>query len=275
MAIKKVNSKNKKETSNLEVKNLTNQVSNEMTEDYIKKITGEIGQNIAKSFEKKLTDHMHFVKEANDYVLSEVKAQSLQRPQESLTYVQPSENIVSNNSGYSKIGSSIHNDCNCNGGYKSKCCCYELILSRVRVIKDQGKLLEQSDGGIIDSKMEMIFYASADGVGVVHPNLTSWIQIGEKSNWLPVNRLINRISFPENSTKTVQLNLEAMEFETTPTNLNPLTSRPELGSNSSIMNINCSCTPPPVIIEVRLDDYGKGGGIVEGEIIARKVNCCC
>ena len=157
-----------------------------------------------------------------------------------------------------------------------KCCCFEIILYRARVIKDQGGLgsTEPADGGIGSKNMELIFGVTADGFNGVHPSITGYITMSEKSGWHIFNQKVALVQGNQN----IPISASAREVEVSP---NPVVvateGRAEYGtSDTAYMNLRCDCPVVPLQFDIKL----SGGsinkrGIVMVEVIAKKVCCPC
>lgn len=162
-------------------------------------------------------------------------------------------------------------DCGC----EDECvCCFEVLITRVRVMEDQGGALsggsgvgEPGDGGVFSDDMELVFNVLADGMGEVYPSLTSFISISKRHKWVAVNKVINRLPVPCGGTRTVSLVAEVMEVETT-----LVGGRAEVGSESGTIVLACGCPTVPAQILVRLAAGGQADqGEVLVEVTARQV----
>ncbi|HST57116.1 MAG TPA: hypothetical protein VLK84_00420, partial [Longimicrobium sp.] len=160
-------------------------------------------------------------------------------------------------------------DCGCQGD-----CCFEVLISRVRVMEDQGGALsggsgvgEAGDGGNFSDDMELVFNVLADGQGEVYPSLTSFISISKRHRWVAVNKVVNRLPVPCGGSRTVPLTAEVMEVETTVAG-----GRPEVGSESGTLVLSCGCPTVPAQILVRLAAGGQADQAeVLVEVTARQV----
>ena len=152
--------------------------------------------------------------------------------------------------------------CECNS---KNCCCFDIYLTRVRIIDDQGNI-EPADGGIVSQYMEMIFNVVAGEFSGIHPSLVAPMQISRKLGWVSVNKKISSISVK--GTKSIPVVVEAREVGGT------AELRPEFGtSHVSQLNIACGCPVVPIQIKVELNAGGRAGGVIEAEISAKEV-CC-
>lgn len=152
--------------------------------------------------------------------------------------------------------------CGCS---KEKCCCFDVIMNRARVLERQ---METEDGLTGSHRnLEMIFHVTANGFSGIYPSLNSHIQLSEKSGWVSVNKKVTQIRV--GGTKSIPVMAEAREVEN-----NALGFRPEHGSSGEfMMNLACGCPTIPLLIEIPLTGGGRGGGRVEIEVAAREA-CC-
>ena len=166
----------------------------------------------------------------------------------------------------------------------SRCCCFDIFISRVKVTESQfdllsGNITEPGDGAdvpfpapLLSPFMELIFHVIADGEGAVYPNLMSPMQLSKKTGWSSVNKKIRQISV--NGTKAVPIVVEAREVE----QAFNIDGQAEYGSSSvNHLNLACGCPVVPIQIPVKLNAGGTTGGAVEVEVTARETCCdgCC
>lgn len=151
-----------------------------------------------------------------------------------------------------------------------ECCCFEIILFRARVLKDQGGLgsTEPGDGGLLSKNMELIFGATADGFSGVYPTISSHVSMSENSGWHIFNQKIALVS----GGQAIPVSTSAREVETT-----AVGGRPEYGnSETAYLNLECECPVIPLQFSVKLSAGGitKRGEVLI-EITAKKVCCPC
>jgi hypothetical protein len=145
------------------------------------------------------------------------------------------------------------------------CCCFEIVLVRARVIEDQ-TAPDLADAGA-GNALELIFNVLADGQGEVYPSLVSHIAIEKKQKWVSINKVIRKLCLPcGGGPRNVPLTVEIMEIETLAAG-----GRPEFGSNSGWITLQCGCQAPTVPISVELTGGGVTGGEVMVEISARQI----
>lgn len=164
--------------------------------------------------------------------------------------------------------------CDCS---KTKCCCFEIYVSRVRVTKIQNPILEPRDGsttvpGLSSEYMELFINAIVGQSSVLVPNLVAPLKLSSKLGWMSINKVISTVTVK--GSKTLPAMVEAREVAG-PSQLDVIAEqRPEFGTSSmSQLNLTCGCPVAPILIEVELNAGGKAGGSIEVEISAREV-CC-
>jgi len=154
------------------------------------------------------------------------------------------------------------------------CCCFEIILYRARVLVAQGGAgsIEPSDGGgPLNSNMELIFGATADGFSAAYPGVASYVSMSENGGWLVFNQKIALVE----GNQSIAVSASAREIEATI--LESKAGKGEFGnSETAYMNLTCDCQVMPVQLEVQL----SGGsinkrGLVLVELTAKKVCCPC
>lgn len=152
------------------------------------------------------------------------------------------------------------------------CCCFEIFISRVRVIEGQG-LLEAGDGGLISQFLETFVAVTVDDITVLAGGLMQPIKISAKgSHWLNINRTIKTVTVK--GSKSFPTMAEAREVGGNTAAENALELRPEFGS-SSVTQLMLTCGAPVVPLQLRVDmtGGGNGGGAIEVEVSARET-CC-
>lgn len=152
------------------------------------------------------------------------------------------------------------------------CCCFEIFISRVRVIYGQGPT-EPGDGGIISQYLETFVAVTVDDITVLAGGLMQPIKISAKgSHWLNVNRSIKTVTVK--GTKSFATMAEAREVGGNTALENAAELRPEFGS-SSVTQLVLTCGAPVVPLQLRVDmtGGGNGGGTIEVEVSARET-CC-
>lgn len=181
----------------------------------------------------------------------------------------------------SPIGVAEREDCDCGpcGCLSSDCCKFKVEVTHARAIEMQIPL-ELADSNVNPfGKMEIRFFASILGVGGVHPNSFSTIQLRKNLNkpgmWVTANCNIGTIEVCKGKPKYITVDVEAIEADVSADLLTetPM-GRDEHGTGSVPMVLDC-CTSVPVTatVEVHLDHNGLGGGAIELKIVATKV-CC-
>jgi len=152
------------------------------------------------------------------------------------------------------------------------CCCFEIFISRIRIIDGQGPL-EPGDGGLISQFLEPFVAVTVDDITVLAGSLMQPIKISAKgSHWLNINRVIKTVTVK--GTKSFPTMAEAREVGGNTAADNVLEARPEFGS-SSVTQLILTCGAQVVPLQLRVDMTGGGnaGGTIEVEVSAREV-CC-
>lgn len=172
-------------------------------------------------------------------------------------------------------GTPIRQDgcCDCHDCLSPDCCEMEFVFKKARMTAGQIGADMIGDGetttGIMGeaSGMEVQFYASLNGFGIIVPNqIWRFMKLDKRifraGTWYDVDRVIHKVAVPCNSTKTFQYNLQAVEREIGITE-DLILGKNEHGSKTGNVNISCcGDTPIQLIVPLVLD----GGGIGRGEV---------
>lgn len=154
------------------------------------------------------------------------------------------------------------------------CCCFDIFISRIRVIEGQGPLeAGGGDGGLLSQFLETFVAVTVDDVTVLAGGLMQPIKISAKgAHWLNVNRAIKTVTVK--GTKSFATMAEAREVGGNTVADNIAEARPEFGS-SSVTQLILTCGSPVVPLQLRVDmtGGGTGGGTIEVEVSARET-CC-
>ncbi len=160
-----------------------------------------------------------------------------------------------------------------NGGCgEGACCCFDVVMSRARVIREQQGLLEVGDRDlgpldITNKYMEMQFHVKAEGLSALWPSLNSFVQMNRKSGWVSVGAKVGK--FTVQGSRSIPVMSEAREVDTA-----LIEWQSEHGSSeTAYLNLRCGCPTVPVILSIPLTGGGSGGGVVEVEVTA--VETCC
>lgn len=161
------------------------------------------------------------------------------------------------------------------------CCCWEVRLIAVRMLAGTPLLKpeEPVDGetGLlgIGNGFEAIVYVAADGVGIVHPSLmypmTLTKPTGQPGGWVTTgSRTINRICFPRNRPRSIDIEIQAMESDEKEPILG---GQNEYGTAASSMTLECcGQRAGPVDIDVFFNMGGTGEGAIQVRIDAIRVS---
>jgi hypothetical protein len=161
------------------------------------------------------------------------------------------------------------------------CCEMEFVFKRVRMTSGQtgtdAVYDSETTTGLAGAKlgMEMLFYASLEGVGIIVPNqIWGAMRISKRKKrpgvWYEIDRVINRVSVPCGTTKTYPYVLQAIEKEIGLAE-NAAGGMDEFGLVEGEVRLSCSCDPVYVTVPIPLDGGGAGGGELEVIFEIRRV----
>lgn len=180
-------------------------------------------------------------------------------------------------------------DCDdCSGGpcecIATGCCCFEIVLDRVRAIQPQ---LEPADSGDIvglHNRLECRIFASIDGIGIVVPNLASTMDLsvgsialgGKPGLWVSVDRVIGRQCLPKGTSRPVEVEFIAGEIDQGVER--PIGLKDEYGYASGSITLDCCVAKiyPSMPTDLSFEHEGTGGGVpgmISLAFYARRV-CC-
>lgn len=178
-------------------------------------------------------------------------------------------------------------DCDGCGCVDASCCCFEIVLDKVRAIQPQ---LEPADMGDVTvpvptmNELEVRIFASIDNIGILIPSLStsmnlripSFLTGGGPGPWLPICQVINTICLKKGTTRTVTVDFQASELDE---GLERAVGwKDEHGMASGTITLDC-CTSkiyPPTPTDLSFEFGGTGGGIpgaISLAFFARRV-CC-
>ncbi len=168
--------------------------------------------------------------------------------------------------------------CGCVG---TNCCCFEIVLSKVRATKPQSPL-EPADMGDIPgliNALEVQIYVTVEDTGFLWPGLATTMDLrangmpGGPGPWVVIERVVNRVYVKKGTTKTTELKAEVREHDEGAER--PIGFKDELGEASGLITLYCCMEKiyPPMPIDVNLIHGGEAGGVVTLVFYARRV-CC-
>lgn len=140
----------------------------------------------------------------------------------------------------------------------SQCCCFDVIISRARVLKEQSGPIpipgidEPGDADLgpldpLNKYMEMQFNVVAADLSALAPSLGSFLPMNRAGNYQPIGRKIGTLTV--NGSRSVPVMAEAREVETS-----VLGGRAEHGaSETSYLQLTCGCPVIPVMLQISLD----------------------
>lgn len=153
------------------------------------------------------------------------------------------------------------------------CCKIEFVFKKARMTAGQTGVDATYDGetstGLAGARsgMEIQFFASLDGVGIIEPNqIWRYIQLEKRVNrpgvWYDVDRVVREVYVPCNGTKTFTYSLQAVEREIGQSEV--LLGKDEYGATSGSVRMTCCDSGPiPLIVPLDLAGGGRGRGEVE------------
>lgn len=171
------------------------------------------------------------------------------------------------------------------GCVSDDCCCFEIVLSKVRGAKPQNELPDIGDVAIpppptINAMEVQIYITAGDpAAGFVLPGLASTLDLrtdgilGGPGPWVSIERVVNRVYAKKGTPLSVPVYVEVREHDEGVER--PVAFKDEIGEATDWIILDC-CMPkiyPPMPIGVNLIHGGEGGGMVEVAYYARRV-CC-
>jgi hypothetical protein len=171
------------------------------------------------------------------------------------------------------------------------CCCYEIMLDRLRGIQTQG-ILEPADAGqapaLGSNDLEVRLFVSLDStnVGLLIPSLFTTMPVpipsalagGGPGVWIPINQVIGRVYLRKGTSRTVALFVQASEIDEGQIERPGGLGSDEHGEANGSITLDC-CTPViyaagPVDLSFTRGDAGGGQpGAISMTFSARRV-CC-
>jgi hypothetical protein len=181
-----------------------------------------------------------------------------------------------------------HNDCGC-GCLDSSCCCFEIVLDKIRAVQPQG-VIEVADSGDtalpipLINELEVRLFASIDNVGILIPSLSTTMGLrvpsllsgGGPGLWMPLDRVIGRVFLKKGSSKTVIIDFQGTEVDEGAER--PIGFKDEHGAASGSITLDCCASKiyPPMPVDLSFNFGGTGGGnpgTISMAYFARRV-CC-
>lgn len=194
-----------------------------------------------------------------------------------------SPNSITNYAKPEKNGCCGDDSCGCVG---ETCCCFEIILDKVRGIQPQGilEVADSGDAGPFINELEVRLFASIDNIGVLIPSLSTTMGIrvpgiaggGGPGLWMPLNIVIGRVYVNKGTSKTITVDFQGSEIDEGAER--PIGLKDEHGAASGTITLDCCLSRiyPPMPTDLYFDQGGKGGGnpgAISLAFSARKV-CC-
>lgn len=175
-------------------------------------------------------------------------------------------------------------DCGC-GCVDPGCCCYEIVLDRVRAVQPQG-VLEAPDAGdvpLLINQLEVRLFASIDNVGVLIPSLSTTMGLrvpsllsgGGPGLWMSLDRVIGRVFVKKGTSRTITVDFQGAEIDE---GVEAVLGKDEYGNASGSITVDCCSAKiyPPAPTDLSFNFGGAGGGnpgAISMAFYARRV-CC-
>lgn len=154
-------------------------------------------------------------------------------------------------------------ECQC---VSAKCCCFNIMLHRIRVSSLGGIVGLADEGGLA---LELQIYGSIAGIGgVLYPSLGGHVMVqgklGGPGSWVSANVQIARVCIPKGQSKAIKVDFEVKEHDKI--------FKDDIGSAPVNIVLNC-CNDDMNIIshEVQLTQGGGGKAVIGMELRAEKV----
>lgn len=177
-------------------------------------------------------------------------------------------------------------DCGC-GCTDAGCCCFEIVLDKVRAIQPQREPADSGDTTLpvpLINELEVRLFASIDQVGILIPSLSTTMGLrvpsllsgGGPGLWMPLGSVIGRVCLKKGCSRTVTVDFQGCEVDEGIER--PLGFKDEHGAASGSITLDC-CTSkiyPPMPTDLSFDFGGSGGGTpgaISMAFYARRV-CC-
>ena len=175
------------------------------------------------------------------------------------------------------------------GCFSKDCCCFEIVLDKIRATHPQG-ILEPADSGDTTipiptiNELEVRLFASIDNIGILIPSLDTTLGLrvpsilagGGPGLWVSIDKVIGKIYLPKGTTRNVIVEFQGQESEEGAERV--VGFKDEYGFATGSITLDC-CVPkiyPSMPTDLSFN-YGGTGGTMPGGIAiafyARKV-CC-
>lgn len=180
-------------------------------------------------------------------------------------------------------------DCECASCVSANCCCFEIVLDKIRGIQPQG-LLEPADAGDTTipvptiNELEVRLFASIDNIGVLIPSLSTTMGIrvpsvlagGGPGLWMSIGQVIGRVYVKKGTQQTFTIDYQGSEIDEGIERV--LGFKDEHGTASGTITLDCCSSRiyPPMPTDLSFDQGGIGGGqpgAISIAIYARRT-CC-
>ncbi|MFA6117168.1 MAG: hypothetical protein WC729_24430 [Sphingomonas sp.] len=182
-----------------------------------------------------------------------------------------------------------HGECGCSSCISDDCCCFEIVLEKIRGIQPQG-LLEPADAGDTTlplptiNELEVRLFVSIDNIGVLIPSLSTTMGVrvpsilagGGPGLWMPIGAVVGRVNVRKGTTETFTFEIQGAEIDEGAERV--LGFKDEHGAATGSITLDCCSAKiyPPMPTDLSFDQGGIGGGqpgAISLAFFARRV-CC-
>lgn len=162
------------------------------------------------------------------------------------------------------------------------CCCFDIVITKVRVAKPQIpiEVADMGDVPFLKNALEIQLYFTVDGTGFLWPGLATSMEMradGAPGGPGPAidmgDRTVKRVCFPRGTRPTYVLKTQGREVDEGLTEA--AMGKDEYGEGEGMITLDCCMETiyPSGPIEVYLQHGGEGRGMVEVSFMAKRV-CC-
>lgn len=162
------------------------------------------------------------------------------------------------------------------------CCCFDIVISKVRVAKPQIpiEVADMGDVPFLKNALEIRLYFTVDGTGFLWPGLATSMEMradggpGGPGPSIDMGcRAVKRVCFPRGTRPTYVLKVQGQEVDEGVAEA--AMGKDEFGEGEGMITLDCCVETiyPAGPIEVYLQHGGEGRGMVEVSFMAKRV-CC-
>jgi hypothetical protein len=152
------------------------------------------------------------------------------------------------------------------GCVSSSCCCFDIVMTYVRVLAMQPLELVDSNANPW-AEIEVKMFAHINGVGAVIPSMFSTLSlrklVSDPGLKVTIGRTIGNVCLKKGRPKMITITVDAIE-EDSGLAERATGGRDEEGSSSGTMVLDCCCsTPPTLAFDIPFTSGGQGRGAIE------------